>query len=243
MSNPWASRMVRLTLTGAELAGLDIGLPAASIRILLPRPPSDDVVLPVWNGNEFLDEDGTRPVIRTLTPLGFDADRLELAVEIVLHGDGPLVEVGRPGSARRPRRHLGDGTGLRDRPGGSLVPPGGRRVGAARHRHAARPAAQHGRGGGVHRGRRSLGTSGAQDAAWRRRDLVRPRNRGPAGRRDRERRDRRRAQAGRPGVGRRRGGGDATAASPPLRRAGLARSQVVVRGYWKQGRQGDPAGE
>ena len=24
---------------------------------------------------------------------------------------------------------------------------------------------------------------------------------------------------------------------------GLARSQVVVRGYWKQGRQGDPAGE
>ena len=53
-------------------------------------------------------------------------------------------------------------------------------------------AAQHGRGGGVHRGRRSLGTSGAQDTPWRGRDLVRPRNRGPAGRGDRERRDRRR---------------------------------------------------
>ena len=64
--------MVRVTLAGAELAGLDIGLPAASIRILLPRSPSGEVVLPVWNGNEFLDEDGTRPVIRTLTPLGFD---------------------------------------------------------------------------------------------------------------------------------------------------------------------------
>jgi NADPH-dependent ferric siderophore reductase len=82
--------MVRVTLTGAELAGLDIGLPAASIRILLPGPPSGEVVLPVWNGNEFLDEDGARPIIRTLTPLSFDAERLELDVEIVLHGDGPL---------------------------------------------------------------------------------------------------------------------------------------------------------
>ena len=83
--------MVRVTLTGVELAGLDVGLPAASIRILLPRPASSEVVLPLWNGNEFLDEDGTRPVIRTLTPLGFDAKRLELDVEIVLHGDGPLA--------------------------------------------------------------------------------------------------------------------------------------------------------
>ena len=79
--DPQGPRMVRVTLTGAELGGLDIGLPAASIRILLPRPLSDEVVLPVWNGNEFLDEDGSRPVIRTVTPLGFDTERLELAVE------------------------------------------------------------------------------------------------------------------------------------------------------------------
>ena len=31
-----------------------------------------------------------RTVIRTLTPLGFDGERLELDVEIVLHGHGPL---------------------------------------------------------------------------------------------------------------------------------------------------------
>ena len=101
--------MVRVTLTGAELAGLDIGLPAASIRILLPRPPSGNVVLPVWNGNEFLDEDGTRPVIRTLTPLGFDAELLELDVEIVLHGDGPLATWA--GRARPGDRAAISGTG------------------------------------------------------------------------------------------------------------------------------------
>jgi NADPH-dependent ferric siderophore reductase len=93
-------RLVRVTLTGAELAGLDIGLPAASVRILVPRLPSGEVVLPVWNGNEFLDEEGGRPIIRTLTPLAFDAEQLELDVEIVLHGDGPLSTWGgqaRPG--------------------------------------------------------------------------------------------------------------------------------------------------
>jgi NADPH-dependent ferric siderophore reductase len=80
---------VRVTLTGAELEGFEIGLPAASCRLLVP-PHSGAVALPVWNGNEFLNDNGTRPVIRTLTPLAFAAETLELDVEIVLHGHGPL---------------------------------------------------------------------------------------------------------------------------------------------------------
>jgi NADPH-dependent ferric siderophore reductase len=101
-------RLVRVTLTGPELEGFDIGLPAASVRLLVPRldqptdrPPSGDLVLPEWNGNEFLDADGSRPAIRTLTPVRFDADGLELDVEVVLHGSGPLsswAEAAEPGA-------------------------------------------------------------------------------------------------------------------------------------------------
>ncbi len=83
--------MARVTLTGRELAGLDPGLPAASVRLLLPSE-TGEVVLPTWNGNEFLLADGRRPIIRTLTPLSFEPSTLELDVEVVLHGHGPLSE-------------------------------------------------------------------------------------------------------------------------------------------------------
>ncbi len=84
---------MRVTLSGADLAGLDIGLPAASVRMLVPpagRADGGEVALPTWNGNEFLNADGSRPPIRTLTPVRFDAAALELDVEVVLHGAGPL---------------------------------------------------------------------------------------------------------------------------------------------------------
>jgi NADPH-dependent ferric siderophore reductase len=80
--------LVRLTLGGPELQGLDPGLPAASVRLLLPR--HDQLELPTWNGNEFRHADGGRPALRTLTPLGLDTVANELEVEVVLHGDGPL---------------------------------------------------------------------------------------------------------------------------------------------------------
>lgn len=83
-------RLLRVTLAGEELDGLDIGLPAASVRLLVPPPDAADVVVPTWNGNEFLYDDGSRPAIRTLTPLRLDTDPLELDVEIVRHGHGPL---------------------------------------------------------------------------------------------------------------------------------------------------------
>jgi NADPH-dependent ferric siderophore reductase len=77
-------------LAGPELDGLDPGLPAASVRLLLPPTGRDTVVVPTWNGNEFLDADGTRPTIRTLTPLRVDPAARELDVDVVLHGAGPL---------------------------------------------------------------------------------------------------------------------------------------------------------
>ena len=90
--NPRSAHMARITLAGPALEGLDPGLPAASVRLLLPVLPADttEVVLPTWNGNEFLLEDGSRPIIRTLTPLRLEPDPFELDVEIVRHGQGPL---------------------------------------------------------------------------------------------------------------------------------------------------------
>ena len=81
-------RLVRITLAGDALAGMPAPDPAASVRLLLPSPGDDELVVPTWRGNEFLRSDGQRPAIRTLTPARFDPDALELDVEIVLHGSG-----------------------------------------------------------------------------------------------------------------------------------------------------------
>ncbi len=80
--------MARVTFRGDELAGLEIEGPAASVRLLLPRPGSSELVMPTWNGNEFLFDDGARPIIRTFTPLDLDHERLELSLEVVLHDGG-----------------------------------------------------------------------------------------------------------------------------------------------------------
>jgi NADPH-dependent ferric siderophore reductase len=85
---PVSPRLVRATLTGPELEGFTVDLPAASVRLLLPSPGSSELVMPVWNGNEFLMPDGSRPTLRTFTPRRVDAGALELDVEIVVHGNG-----------------------------------------------------------------------------------------------------------------------------------------------------------
>jgi len=81
-------RLTRVTLTGPDLDGLVLEEPAASIRLLLPSPASAELVLPIWQGNEFLLSDGRRPTLRTLTPRHVDSEALELDLEIVLHGRG-----------------------------------------------------------------------------------------------------------------------------------------------------------
>jgi NADPH-dependent ferric siderophore reductase len=86
------ARLVRITLTGDELDGLRIDEPAASVRLLLPNSPTAELVMPAWNGNEFLLPDGRRPVIRTFTPRRADPARRELDLDVVLHGAGPASE-------------------------------------------------------------------------------------------------------------------------------------------------------
>ena len=110
-------RLQRLTLAGEGLRGFEPGLPGGSVRLLLPLLPArsgsaspTELVLPTWNGNEYRYDDGTRPAIRTLTPLRFSPDACELDVEVVLHGSGPLsgwaatAEPGTPAAVSGPGR-------------------------------------------------------------------------------------------------------------------------------------------
>ncbi|HEY4401083.1 MAG TPA: siderophore-interacting protein [Acidimicrobiia bacterium] len=103
-------RMVRVTLGGAELAGFTMEQPAASVRVLLPTPGGAGLVVPSWNGNEFLLPDGRRPTIRTVTPWRVDSEALELDVGIVVHGGGVAsdwavsAEPGQPAAISGPGR-------------------------------------------------------------------------------------------------------------------------------------------
>lgn len=85
---PIGPRMVRVTLAGHDLEGMTGAEPAASVRLLLPSPGASELVMPTWNGNEFLLPDGHRPTIRTFTPRRADSDAGGLALEIVVHGGG-----------------------------------------------------------------------------------------------------------------------------------------------------------
>jgi NADPH-dependent ferric siderophore reductase len=81
-------RLTRVTVAGPELKGLVVEQPAASVRLLLPPAGSHDLVMPTWKGNEFLLLDGSRPAIRTLTPLRLDTEAHRLDLEIVVHEGG-----------------------------------------------------------------------------------------------------------------------------------------------------------
>ncbi|MDQ6613412.1 MAG: siderophore-interacting protein [Actinomycetota bacterium] len=104
-------RMVRITLGGPEIQGLTVEQPAASVRLLLPSSLGDELVVPSWNGNEFLLPDGRRPAIRTFTPRRVDADRNELDLEIVIHGNGVASEWARAAEPDQPVAVSGPGRG------------------------------------------------------------------------------------------------------------------------------------
>jgi NADPH-dependent ferric siderophore reductase len=93
--------MVRVTHTGHELEGFEVKLPAASVRLLLPSPGEPELVIPAWNGNEFLLADGGRPIIRTFTPRRSDTEARELDLDIVIHDGGAAsawAEAAQPGN-------------------------------------------------------------------------------------------------------------------------------------------------
>lgn len=84
--------MRRMVLGGEQLGGFAIESPASSVRLLLPPPGQNTIVMPTWSGNQFDLPDGSRAPIRTFTPRRFDPDRLELTLDMVLHAGGAAAD-------------------------------------------------------------------------------------------------------------------------------------------------------
>lgn len=103
-------RLIRLTVEGSELGAVVIDEPAASVRLLVPSAGHENLVIPAWNGNEFLLPDGSRPALRTFTPLRFDRAAGRLDLEIVRHPGGAVstwaegVQPGAPAAISGPGR-------------------------------------------------------------------------------------------------------------------------------------------
>lgn len=116
-------RLVRITLGGPALAGFEMPEPAGSVRLLLPEPGTDEIGLPEWNGNEFLHADGSRPVLRTLTPRHHRSAADELDVDVVLHGDAPLSSWAARAEPGSPVAVSGPGRGFAIDPRRQIVPP------------------------------------------------------------------------------------------------------------------------
>ncbi len=106
---PLGPRMVRITFTGPELDGLTVEHPAASVRLLLPSPGTPELVIPSWNGNEFLLPGGERPMIRTFTPRRMEG--LDLDIDLVLHGVGVASDWARTTEPGAPAAISGPGRG------------------------------------------------------------------------------------------------------------------------------------
>lgn len=80
--------MTRLTLEGDVFESWELPDPAASFRLVVPWSSEEPLELPTWNGNEFLLGDGTRPALRTFTPLRLQGKRLD--VDVVRHQGGAV---------------------------------------------------------------------------------------------------------------------------------------------------------
>jgi NADPH-dependent ferric siderophore reductase len=104
-------RLVRITFAGPDLESLTVEHPAASVRLLLPWPGTQELVVPSWNGNEFLLPDGRRPAIRTLTPRRVDPETFEIELDIVIHGGGVVSEWAQAAEPGDPAAISGPGRG------------------------------------------------------------------------------------------------------------------------------------
>ncbi len=104
-------RLLRLTLAGDGLRDLVVDEPAASVRLLVPTPGTDELVIPEWDGNEFLLADGGRPSLRTFTPLRVDNDAGRLDLEIVRHPGGAVSDWAETVEPGAPAAISGPGTG------------------------------------------------------------------------------------------------------------------------------------
>jgi NADPH-dependent ferric siderophore reductase len=103
--------MLRVSLAGAELQGFSAPEPAASVRLLLPSSGTEELIIPAWNGNEFLLPDGRRPTLRTFTPRHLVGSPPVLDIDIVVHPQGAAARWAAEAGAGAPVAVSGPGRG------------------------------------------------------------------------------------------------------------------------------------
>ncbi|GHA25655.1 siderophore-interacting protein [Devosia pacifica] len=82
-------KMRRITLAGPDLEGFDSPGHADHIKMFF-SPDPDNPILPEAGPQGLAFPEGQRPQMRDYTPRAFDAQRLRLDIDFVLHGDeGP----------------------------------------------------------------------------------------------------------------------------------------------------------
>lgn len=79
-------RLLRVTLSGDELRGFTSLGYDDHIKLFFPEP---GLALPEMSS--LIRGEGPKPPMRDYTPRRYDADRNELDIEFVLHGDGPAA--------------------------------------------------------------------------------------------------------------------------------------------------------
>ncbi len=110
------AKMVRITVGGEELAGFVSAAHDDHVKLFFPQPGQDKPVLPTPSANGPVYPEGTlRPAARDYTPRRYDAAAKTLAIDFVLHGEGPATSWA---AQARPGNFLGVGG-----PRGSFIVP------------------------------------------------------------------------------------------------------------------------
>ncbi|MBB5367833.1 MULTISPECIES: siderophore-interacting protein [unclassified Janthinobacterium] len=96
------AHMRRITLAGDDLEGFVSPAHDDHVKLFFPAPGQETPVFPILgNGANAIEyPEGARPIARNYTPRRYDAERRELEIDFVLHGDGPAstwAEQAKPG--------------------------------------------------------------------------------------------------------------------------------------------------
>ncbi len=100
-------KMLRIALGGDDLSGFISAAHDDHVKLFFPLPGQGKPVLPTSSPNgPVYPADAPRPAARDYTPRRYDAAAKTLAIDFVLHGDGPATSWA---AQARPRDFLGVG--------------------------------------------------------------------------------------------------------------------------------------
>ncbi len=85
-------KMLRITLTGADLEGFVSAAADDHVKLFFPERAGGDPIMPAGPPGSPQAAAAPRPIARDYTPRRYDAATHELDIEFSLHGDGPAAQ-------------------------------------------------------------------------------------------------------------------------------------------------------